>query len=1595
MEAGDAASASACYTSGSVAGAVFGTLLTVLVLAGLAYLFWRFYWRRRRGKHLTLETSEKGEIPASDGPLGDRFAFDNPCFLTEDASPNRKNKKGAPKIKADGTQGKADKNVKSDKSGGTGRLGKWTSWSPLGALVGGGGTNGKGNDKRRAFDDSCVGEPERVSVSLRGHDFTGLGFNVCGNMRDGIFVRDVLHRGPASESGQIAAGDRIVSLGISFEHMVFEDALTILSYASPYEVLLQVEKGASPPGSTLLAGTDISSGQTSLKRNAASTTPSAGASNSPDKQRAIICHPFYRSQSIDDLDKIGKASINAKRAQQIAEMTRLKSNTQDEANHGSTRGGIAEVDGRPHHKDVEDEKLQKREAPSEEDLKKDGEMGSHHHGYQKFGVRVLPMGNPGAGTHAQGVGKVHNPGHQSNPPVGSRTDRAEEVSITIATPEPQKQNERNSMIEMGVGKDMKVVVAPHNPGDNNPSSKSAHDADVKNAVEESAKPAETKITMPPNEDVDGIKKHENPTNNPHNDKTEVKVEMREKKKETHDKISSEGMMIDVPEEVCMAGMAAVTNRKMGGSSQQAKVEEEEVLKQNGRVRYNSGGSGDEGSEDGDRILGNTPGSGGKRRAPAPPAETPENNPGDGDAAEPTSSEATMEEETPLCIPVTEERKKKGGTRIELGLDHITIHHQPQPTEKIPPMNTEEDTAPMETTALNEEKDNGEGNNSMTAAEENSSDTEADDAPTAKRAVTTVTGGKAASLGDLSCLEGGEVHRPPRMRAGPSSVTGPGEGVVLERAVSLDLGNAEEVVTCPTPTASIGSAKKRKAPAPPAPVSRGNSNGSDEIDGSSRADTGLDGDEYGKEPRLIGIGTTDTFGRRLKKSSDWGTMEEALLAGGSPSSSSTSSSTSAGRTILHLGSVPSFIPLSTSDGVSDEVFGPVTTEVSTTRTVEAPQGGSELIMASMLKKIHSQPEISLQSSVITSSDIDTDANATVTSTSEMPKASDAQMNSPSSAEENRVIVTTSASIEEAVDSTTYPSQQNSRGARGIVHLEAADTANSHVGGEGDKVEPSSESFPSSFQRAREFFEREDDKSAGTPMEEDNSNNNDDDDDEVTSLPPSLPTSPIPTLQPSSPLSLHSTTTYISSIEDIPVVPGLLDSREFGVTTHSTPGSQHHITEIQVTSMDDDGKKVETREVVVSQDGDETFGRVRDIISSAIERNSLGSNEEKISVNPMKLPNADGEIQSSMYINDSFPTTDGTKANHRIGYKLTANMSEPNYQVGKSSSSLTDNGTIEMSTQLGPIVGSSNQVIEEIGSTMDTITSSEISCDSNSPIVQIRMREGPSGWIPYRNSGEEKADGKKEIMEGSGEPPKVPKKKPPVPPRKDASSSPSSESQNRSETNIISPFSSSVKTVVEVPMSFTKRLVQVHEMRSDDGTEEMEGRQDQPMHRISEREVIQITPQELDKVMMSHSQFLSHKRGEPSPSKSEQWIPGATRSVVHRIVEKWVTDEDGTRKIITETSVREGGETVTEVIESEGGNATPPNGVVSTVPEGNALDGASESHKQNMSVTRILVDPEFASNLGRSSDGVMKTVKVANLQLSGLEGKPSVAPSGLQT
>ncbi|XP_043482855.1 uncharacterized protein LOC122511569 isoform X1 [Leptopilina heterotoma] len=241
-----------CYSPGSIAGAVIGTFLTTILLFAVAALFYR-QWRRHKGKHLVLVTDP--EI------VDDAYAFDNPCF--KDATPAVARSLERP-ISATPMDTPAKDST------------RWsTPWSSLGL------GNGNRNDKRRTLDDSCLGpKATKVScVSLRSRDFTGLGFNVCGNMREGIFVKDLLHRGPASESGRIHPGDRITSVKISFRSMVYEDALTILSYASPYDVELEVESGGTGSKPTTL-----------LKKSVG-----------PSPTR--ICHPLYRSQSIPELSR--------------------------------------------------------------------------------------------------------------------------------------------------------------------------------------------------------------------------------------------------------------------------------------------------------------------------------------------------------------------------------------------------------------------------------------------------------------------------------------------------------------------------------------------------------------------------------------------------------------------------------------------------------------------------------------------------------------------------------------------------------------------------------------------------------------------------------------------------------------------------------------------------------------------------------------------------------------------------------------------------------------------------------------------------------------------------------------------------------------------------------------------------------------------------------------------------------------------------------------------------------------------------------------------------------------------------------------------
>lgn len=83
---------------------------------------------------------------------------------------------------------------------------------------------------------------------------------------------------PLNVFSLVHTGDKIVNVTVSFTSIVYEDALTILSYASPYDVQLEIERVP-----------DSSSGSSS------SAAPKRLASCSFNNSGQKLFHPLYRS----------------------------------------------------------------------------------------------------------------------------------------------------------------------------------------------------------------------------------------------------------------------------------------------------------------------------------------------------------------------------------------------------------------------------------------------------------------------------------------------------------------------------------------------------------------------------------------------------------------------------------------------------------------------------------------------------------------------------------------------------------------------------------------------------------------------------------------------------------------------------------------------------------------------------------------------------------------------------------------------------------------------------------------------------------------------------------------------------------------------------------------------------------------------------------------------------------------------------------------------------------------------------------------------------------------------------------------------------
>ncbi|XP_076318356.1 uncharacterized protein LOC143229638 isoform X2 [Tachypleus tridentatus] len=279
-----------CYSPGGVAGIVIATFIVTVIICGLILAAAWYFWKRKTVDGLSSRSLRTQKH--NPGGVG-KFAFDNPYFHHDEIKETTQssNDRISAGSLSDESYSKMTMTTKMSKP------------SQISSKF----------QRQRAVDDTCVGmEFERLLVPLRGHDFTGLGFNICGNMRDGIFVKDVLNRGPANESGKIKAGDRILNVTVSFTTIVYEDALTILSYASPYDVQLEIEKTSrgTQPVIEGVAGKRL------------------GSSNLSSEGERLF-HPLYRSQSIDDLTQIEKDStlsraLAPKRSQTIGLVTQRR-----------------------------------------------------------------------------------------------------------------------------------------------------------------------------------------------------------------------------------------------------------------------------------------------------------------------------------------------------------------------------------------------------------------------------------------------------------------------------------------------------------------------------------------------------------------------------------------------------------------------------------------------------------------------------------------------------------------------------------------------------------------------------------------------------------------------------------------------------------------------------------------------------------------------------------------------------------------------------------------------------------------------------------------------------------------------------------------------------------------------------------------------------------------------------------------------------------------------------------------------------------------------------------------------------------------------
>ncbi|XP_045485585.1 uncharacterized protein LOC111001606 isoform X1 [Pieris rapae] len=191
-----------CFGAGSVAGAAIGSFIAGILLIIVLYHLRIFYLKSKEGTHLIFTKDPES--------VKDEFAFDNPGFRQEERN--------------------------------------WHNEAPT--LPIGGKTHAlhaEFTKPEQSKDDLYIQRARVRRVKLWARDFTGLGLTCGGGAKAGVCIQSVLRSGPAA-AAMLQPGDKIKSIKIEFTGTPLEDAVSILSLASPYPVELEVIEGGRVSG---------------------------------------------------------------------------------------------------------------------------------------------------------------------------------------------------------------------------------------------------------------------------------------------------------------------------------------------------------------------------------------------------------------------------------------------------------------------------------------------------------------------------------------------------------------------------------------------------------------------------------------------------------------------------------------------------------------------------------------------------------------------------------------------------------------------------------------------------------------------------------------------------------------------------------------------------------------------------------------------------------------------------------------------------------------------------------------------------------------------------------------------------------------------------------------------------------------------------------------------------------------------------------------------------------------------------------------------------------------------------------------------------